>query len=74
MWSIDYEHYPEKICQGYDGIWYGIFENGKYSIARKRKMLGLTVLKRLKSNQENMQFLQPIRAAMQVMSFQKRTI
>lgn len=36
MWSIDYEHYPEKICQGYDGIWYGIFENGKYSIARKK--------------------------------------
>lgn len=37
MWSIDYEHYPEKICQGYDGIWYGIFENGKYSIARKKE-------------------------------------
>lgn len=37
MWSIDYEHYPEKICQGYDGIWYGIFNNGKYAIARNKK-------------------------------------
>ena len=36
MWSIDYEHYPEKICQDYNGIWYGIFDNGKYSIARKK--------------------------------------
>lgn len=37
MWSNDYEHYPEKICQGYDGIWYGIFNNGKYAIARNKK-------------------------------------
>lgn len=35
MWSVDAEHYPEKICNGYDGIWYGIFDNGLYSIARK---------------------------------------
>ncbi|MGN0524253.1 MAG: GNAT family N-acetyltransferase [Eubacterium sp.] len=34
MWSVDAEHYPEKICNGYDGVWYGIWDNGAYSIAR----------------------------------------
>ena len=48
MWSNDYEHYPEKICQGYDGIWYGIFENGKYSIARKQEDVGLDGLEKIK--------------------------
>lgn len=37
IWSEDYEDYPERICDGYDGLWYGIFDNGKYSIARKKK-------------------------------------
>lgn len=36
MWAVDEEHYPEKICNGYDGIWYGIFNNGEYSIARSK--------------------------------------
>lgn len=36
-WFEDYEDYPERICAGYDGLWYGIFDNGKYSIARKKK-------------------------------------
>ena len=48
MWSNDYEHYPEKICQGYDGIWYAIFENGKYSIARKKEDVGLDGLEKIK--------------------------
>lgn len=48
MWSNDYEHYPEKICQGYEGIWYGIFENGKYSIARKKEDVGLDGLEKIK--------------------------
>lgn len=48
MWSSDYEHYPEKICQGYDGIWYGIFENGKYSIARKKEDVEFNGLEKLK--------------------------
>lgn len=48
MWSIDYEHYPEKICQGYDGIWYGIFENGKYSIARKKEDVEFNGLDKIK--------------------------
>lgn len=48
MWSIDYEHYPEKICQGYDGIWYGIFENGKYSIARKKEDVEFKGLEKIK--------------------------
>lgn len=48
MWSNDYEHYPEKICQGYDGIWYGIFENGKYSIARKKEDVEFNGLEKIK--------------------------
>lgn len=48
MWSIDYEQYPEKICQGYDGIWYGIFENGKYSIARKKEDVEFNGLEKIK--------------------------
>ena len=48
MWSIDYEHYPEKICQGYDGIWYGLFENGKYSIARKKEDVEFNGLEKIK--------------------------
>lgn len=48
MWSIDYEHYPEKICQGYDGIWYGIIENGKYSIARKKEDVEFNGLEKIK--------------------------
>lgn len=36
MWSVDAEHYPERICNGYDGIWYGIWDNGSYSIARDK--------------------------------------
>lgn len=48
MWSIDYEHYPENICQGYDGIWYGIFENGKYSIARKKEDVEFNGLEKIK--------------------------
>lgn len=37
MWSVDAEHYPEKICNGYDGIWYGIWDNGSYAIAREEE-------------------------------------
>lgn len=37
MWSVDAEHYPEKICNGYDGTWYGIWNNGLYSIARNEE-------------------------------------
>ncbi len=37
MWSEDSEHIPEKICSGYDGIWYGIWNNGSYTIARDKE-------------------------------------
>ena len=48
MWSLDNKHCPEKICNGYDGIWYGIFDNGKYSIARKKEDTDFDNLKTLK--------------------------
>lgn len=44
MWSAECDHIPGKLCEGewnqpgntaYDGIWYGIWQNGRYMIARK---------------------------------------
>ena len=43
MWAIDCEDVPGKLCEGnwnqpgntsYDGIWYGIWQDGKYMIGR----------------------------------------
>ena len=47
MWSVDAEHYPERICSGYDGVWYGIFDNGTYSIARKEDDVEYNNLERI---------------------------
>ncbi|MBE6883668.1 MAG: AraC family transcriptional regulator [Ruminococcaceae bacterium] len=46
MWSEECEDIPGKLCEGrwnqpgntnYDGIWYGIWQNGRYMIARERE-------------------------------------
>lgn len=37
MWADNCECIPSKICCSYDGIWYGIFENGNYVIARDQE-------------------------------------
>ena len=43
MWADDCDDVPGRICEGhwnqpsnhaYDGIWYGIWKNGNYMIAR----------------------------------------
>ena len=34
MWADDCDHIPEKICKGYDGVWYGIWNMGSYAITR----------------------------------------
>lgn len=34
MWADDCDHIPAKICDGYDGVWYGIWSKGSYVIAR----------------------------------------
>lgn len=45
MWASDYDDVPGQLCEGewnqpgntaYDGIWYGIWQNGRYMIARER--------------------------------------
>ncbi|NLA76878.1 MAG: hypothetical protein GX851_03465 [Clostridiales bacterium] len=45
MWSEDCDDVPGKICTGrwnepgnhsYDGVWYGIWQGGKYMIAREK--------------------------------------
>lgn len=44
MWSEDLEDVPGKICRGkwnepgniaYDGLWFGVWQDGRYTIARK---------------------------------------
>lgn len=34
LWADDCDHIPQKICDGYDGVWYGIWNMGSYVIAR----------------------------------------
>lgn len=45
MWSSDADDVPGKLCEGewnqpgntaYDGVWYGIWQDGRYMIARER--------------------------------------
>lgn len=35
MWSEECNFVPAEICDGYDGIWYGVGQDGKYTIARE---------------------------------------
>lgn len=36
MWAEDQDHIPEQICRGYDGVWYAVWNSGKYTIAREK--------------------------------------
>lgn len=36
MWAESCEHIPERICNGYDGIWYAVWSNNSYTIARDK--------------------------------------
>lgn len=36
MWDENYDNTPKRICKGYNGVWYGIWNNGNYSIARMK--------------------------------------
>lgn len=36
LWSEDAQHIPEKICDGYDGIWYAVWSNNSYTVARDK--------------------------------------
>ncbi len=46
MWADECEHIPEKICSGYDGVWYGIWNNGTYTISREKKDTAFNNLER----------------------------
>lgn len=46
MWADECENIPEMFCEGtwnqpgntsYDGIWYGVWRNGRYMIAREKE-------------------------------------
>ena len=36
LWSEDCHNISQKICSGYDGIWYAIWSNSSYTIARDK--------------------------------------
>ena len=36
VWSDECRHLPEKICDGYDGIWYAVWTSNSYTIARDK--------------------------------------
>lgn len=36
MWAENADFLPEKICDGFDGIWYGIWKDDSYAIARDK--------------------------------------
>ena len=38
MWADTEDFVPKKISDGFDGIWYGIWDSGRYSIARKKEL------------------------------------
>lgn len=53
MWSDDRENIPWEICRSrwnqtddlsYDGIWYGVWHNGRYMLARSREHIKNTKL------------------------------
>lgn len=37
MWSDEYDNTPKRISDGYDGVWYGIWNKGNYTIARAKE-------------------------------------
>ena len=37
MWTEDCNCVPAEICTGYNGVWYGIWNSGEYTIARDKK-------------------------------------
>ena len=48
MWSEDLDDIPGKLCEGrwnqpgsdaYDGVWYGVWQDGAYMIARERGLV-----------------------------------
>ncbi|MCH5213218.1 MAG: AraC family transcriptional regulator [Oscillospiraceae bacterium] len=36
MWATDCDFVPSQICEGFDGKWYGIWNDGHYMIARDK--------------------------------------
>ena len=36
MWATDCDFVPAQICEGFDGVWYGLWDGGNYMIARNK--------------------------------------
>ena len=36
MWDENYDNIPKRICNGYNGTWYGVWKDGNYSITRMK--------------------------------------
>lgn len=55
MWADRLDNIPEQLCEGkfdqpentaLDGVWYGVWQDGRYMIARKRDVVKTTQLER----------------------------
>ena len=36
MWSVEFDNVPGQICDGFDGLWYGVWNSNNYLIARAK--------------------------------------
>ena len=46
MWSNQRDDVPSQICDSFEGVWYGIWNHGRYIIARDRADVTATTLER----------------------------
>ena len=47
MWDEKLDNAPKRICNGYNGIWYGIWKDGNYTIARDKKYIAHSGLQKI---------------------------
>ena len=46
MWSNQRDDVPSQICDSFEGVWFGIWDHGRYMIARDRADVTATTLER----------------------------
>lgn len=46
MWSVEFDNVPGQICDGFDGLWYGVWSDNNYTIARTKTDIAAENLER----------------------------
>lgn len=70
MWSNQHGDVQNQVCTTVEGVWYGIWDNGVYSIAKKANEIDNPNLESIKIPAGNMQYSQPTLAVLPAMFFQ----